>query len=116
MSRPRAAALGLVVAGISTLPLEVRAATVEASTRTLWVARPQIRDGSVESVMPLIESVGLAVSDVNSSWLQEGRLRLAGWGQALPNAAALDENALQGGLDLAFVEGRLLNRRLLLRG
>lgn len=89
-------------------------ATVDATSTTLLIARPELRAGEVRTGAPLVQQVGLTARGLEASWADDVRLHVVAWGRL--NATALGEHGgLGGDVDLAFAQGRLLQRRLLLR-
>jgi hypothetical protein len=86
------------------------AATVEASSTTLLAGRPDLRLGEVHTAVPIVELVGLSASNFDLPVVDDLKLRVSGWGRL--NAA--DTKQLAGDFEVAFLQGRLLDRRLTL--
>lgn len=105
--------LGLVPAA-SLLPLPAQAGSVEARSTTLLVGRPEARDGRVETVMPLIEQVGVSARGLSAPYVDDIRVNVSAWGR-LDNLRTFPAESLSGDVDLAWVEGRVLGKRLTLR-
>lgn len=102
----RFAALGcLLWAGLST------ADTIEARSTTVIGGRPDLVDGQVHTVVPLIELVGLTAGSLANPVFDDLRVQVAAWG-ALTD---LTQPGLSGDVDLAYAEGKLLQKRLRLR-
>jgi hypothetical protein len=87
------------------------AQTVDASSTTLLAGRADPRDGKIYTSVPLYQIVSLQLSDVKMKVVDDLHAVVTGWGRLeLGGIASFD-----GDLDLAFVEGKLFSRRLLLR-
>ena len=105
----KAAALAIAFAGV--LATEAAsAATVEASSTTLLAGRPDLRLGEVHTALPIVEQVGLSASNFDLPVVDDLKLRVSGWGRL----DAADTKALAGDFEIAFLQGRLLSRRLTL--
>jgi len=87
--------------------------TVDATATTLAQSRQDWRDGTVHSVVPMLELVSARMTDVENPWVSGLSVVLSGWG-GVEAGDPLSGHG-QGDLDLAYVEGSLLNKDLSLR-
>jgi hypothetical protein len=104
-------ALGLVLV---LLGLPARAETIDVSLTTLVSGRQDPRDGNLYSSVPAYETVALTLSDVRLRHIDDIKLVIVGWGGLQIGAAPVLSDGT-GDLTLGFVEGKLLDRRLVLR-
>src|SRR5262249_20755741 len=77
------------------------------------IGRQDPRDGTVHTVVPAYESISIVATGLDVSGVEGTRVLISGWGM-LAAGEPRDDRAT-GDLDLAFIEGRLLDRRLALR-
>jgi hypothetical protein len=91
-----------------------RAETIDASSTTLLVGRADPRDGVVHTAVPVYELVSVRASDFRLRGVDDMAVVMSGWG-AIVFGDGLDGKHGLGDLDLAFVEGKLLRRRLAVR-
>jgi hypothetical protein len=99
-----------------TLVLAVLAAAAvraDVSSTTLFDSRPYVRDGGYQE-SPLYESFALSARSEGASWFQDVRVVARGWGR-LTLGAPFDGNRTTGDVDSIFLEGKMLQRHLLLR-
>ena len=89
------------------------AARADGSATTLFDSRPYVRNGGYQE-SPIYESFALSARGEGSAWLQDIRVVARGWGR-LTLGPPFDEHRTAGDLDSFFVEGRVLQRHLLLR-
>jgi hypothetical protein len=94
-------------------PASARAQTVDATALTLLSGRQDVRDGVVHTVVPAIEEIAILATGLDAPGIDGLRVRVAGWGM-LTGGEPVGDRAT-GDLDLAFVEGQLLGKRLGLR-
>src|SRR5262245_24296093 len=100
-----------VIVLVIALASPARAQTVDASSTTLLAGRADPRDGKIYTSVPLYQIVSLQLSDVKMKVVDDLHAVVSGWGRLeLAGQASFD-----GDLDLAFVEGKLFARRLLVR-
>jgi hypothetical protein len=104
MSPRKAILLALVAAG---------AARADGSATTLFDSRPYVRDGGYQE-SPLYEAFALSARGDGTSWFQDVRVVARGWGR-LTFGPPFDGHRTAGDVDSIFVEGKLLQRHLLLR-
>ena len=103
----QAGALGIAAAAfVAATP--AAAASVEASSTTLLAGRPDVRYGEVHTAVPLTELVGLNATGADLFGFDELKLRVSGWGRL----DATENKTLAGDLEMAYVQGRLLDRRV----
>lgn len=103
-----------ILAAVAALAVgQAEAADVNVYTNTLVGGRPDVVDGQVKTVVPLLQLVGLRARNIEVKGFDDFGVSVDAWGgAAFPNAAA---DVLSGDVNLAFVEGRLLKKRLKLR-
>jgi hypothetical protein len=92
------------------------AEVIDATLTTLIEGRRDPRDGNLYSSVPLYEQVTLSIGDVRLRHVDDVTVVVRGWGQL--QLAGDYVPAIGGGtgdLDVGFVEGKLLGRRLTLR-
>jgi hypothetical protein len=91
------------------------AARADGSATTLFDSRPYVRDGGYQE-SPIYESFSLSARGENNkdAWLQDLRVVARGWGR-LTLGPPLDGRRTTGDVDSLFVEGRILERHLLVR-
>jgi hypothetical protein len=88
--------------------------SVDASATTLLQGRQDWRDGSVHTVVPTLELVSARASDVDNPYVSGLSVVLSGWG-GLEGGDPLSGGLAQGDVDLAYLEGSVLDRSLQLR-
>src|SRR4051812_13295140 len=98
---------------LSLLGRQADAQTVDGTLTTLLAGRQDPRDGKIYTVVPVYQSLSLFVEDLRLGRVDDLRLVVSGWGEVAFGDPR--ENAATGDLDVAFVEGRLLDRRLSIR-
>jgi hypothetical protein len=91
-----------------------RGQTVDATLTTLVAGRQDPRDGNLYSSVPVIQNVALSLRDVPLRHVDDLRLVVAGWGE-LSFLVTDSRLGATGDLDLGFLEGKLFDRRLLVR-
>ena len=101
---PRSLVLALLVAA---------AAHADATSTTLFDSRPYVRNGGNQDDS-LYQSFALNARAEGTDWLQDLRVVARGWGR-LTIGDSFDEHRTAGDVDSLFVEGRVLQRHLLLR-
>ncbi|MBS1153245.1 MAG: hypothetical protein H6Q89_4943, partial [Myxococcaceae bacterium] len=89
------------------------AADVEVQSTTLIGGRPDVVDGEVRTVVPIYERVGLRARNLQLLGIDELAITVDAWGGlTLPGY----QGSIGGSdVNLAFVEGKLLKKRLRLR-
>src|SRR4051794_32017757 len=101
-----------VLCALALAPLgDARGETVDATIMTLVSGRQDARDGNLYTAVPVIQSVAIDVSDLQLRYVQDVKLVVSGWGALTLASSPLYEGGT-GDLDLGFVEGKLLDRRL----
>ncbi len=90
------------------------AATVDASSITLVAARPDWRDGQVHTVVPFIEWVSISAKGIEGWWFEDIKLNVSAWGAA-DSSNVHSPQTVAGDVDVAYVQGSLLRRRITLR-
>jgi hypothetical protein len=125
--------LALLVAAAALAP-QARADTIRASTTTLFNYRqiPYPRplaggglalDPELETVAPIYEIVSVTASDVTTGFADEVEIALSTWGavdlgsdlRRWDNGAPGTGRRVHGDVDVGYVKGELLGRRLILR-
>jgi hypothetical protein len=96
------------------LPAWAHAEQIDATLTTMVAGRSDPRDGNLYSSVPLYQSVALTLSDVRLRHVDDLRLVVAGWGE-VTLAGDSHVAAGAGDLDLGYLEGKLLWRRVELR-
>ena len=85
-------------------------------SRRWWPGRQDPRDGNLYSSVPRVSRRSRSTSaDVHLRHVEDLRLVVSGWGELTLGADARARTARTGDLDVGFVEGKLLRRRLELR-
>jgi hypothetical protein len=107
--RPVAA---LLVALAAAAP--VSAASPDFTSLTLLATRPYAKDGVAHNEVPLYEQLSLFTPGESLGVIDDVRLVARVWGRADLGEPLIGSRA-QGDVDVAYLEGRLLERRLLLR-
>ena len=93
--------------------LAAGAARADGTATTLFDSRPYVRDGGYQE-SPIYESFSLFARSDGNAWLKDVRLVARGWGR-LTLGPPMDGHRTAGDVDSLFIEGRLLDRHLLLR-
>src|SRR5690348_1171511 len=93
--------------------LAAAAALADGSATTLLDSRPYTRDGGHQET-PIYESFALTARADGGDVVQDVRIVARAWGR-LTLGLPLDEHRTAGDVDSLFVEGRVLQRHLLLR-
>ena len=99
-----------LAAAVALAAAQASASTVNATSTTLLTGRPDVRYGEVHSAVPIVELVGLSAQGFEVPAVDDLKLRVSGWGRL--DAARTGD--LAGDLEVAFLQGRLLDRRLAL--
>src|SRR5437764_10550981 len=91
------------------------AVRADGSATTLFDSRPYVRNGGYQE-SPIYESFALTARGESDrdAWLQDLRVVARGWGR-LTLGPPFDDRRTTGDVDSLFVEGRILQRHLLLR-
>ncbi|TMA71322.1 MAG: hypothetical protein E6J67_23120 [Deltaproteobacteria bacterium] len=91
------------------------AVRADGSATTLFDSRPYVRNGGYQE-SPIYESFALTARGESDrdAWLQDLRVVARGWGR-LTLGPPFDDRRTTGDVDSLFVEGRVLQRHLLLR-
>ena len=110
----RAAALVIVVVALGAVPDAAAQATLNASSTTLFAARPEWRDGQSHTATPLLERLGLSANAPDLAWFRDVRFNVIGWALGDPSVLT-GERVLAGDVDLAYLQATLFARRLSLR-
>jgi hypothetical protein len=104
--------------GIGALCLLVASAAsadaLDASATTLFQGRQDWRDGAVHTVVPTLKLVSARATEIDNPWVSNLSVVLSGWG-GLEGGDPLVGGLAQGDMDLAYVEGSVLDRTLQLR-
>ena len=93
--------------------LAASAARADGTATTLFDSRPYVRDGGYQE-SPIYESFSLFARSDGNDWLQDVRVVARGWGR-LTLGPPFDGHRTAGDVDSLFIEGRLLQRHLLVR-
>jgi len=88
-------------------------ARADGSATTLFDSKPYVRDGGQQD-NSFYEAFALNARAEGTDWLRDVRIVARGWGRVTAGPP-FDEQHTTGDLDSFFVEGRLLQRHLLLR-
>lgn len=105
----------LVAATVLAAPALGRTEVLDFSATTLLAGRSDPRDGKVYSVVPAYQLISLVASDLKLRFVDDLKLVVSGWGGQTPANPLKQGEAVAGDLDVAFVEGKLLWRRVELR-
>jgi hypothetical protein len=105
---------GAVVIATSIGSGGARAEVVDASSTTLLSGRADPRDGVVHTVVPVFELVSVRASDLHVRGFDDVVVVLSGWEAAELGESQEGKRSL-GDLDIAFVEGKLWRRRVIVR-
>src|SRR5215472_2044889 len=92
------------------VPGVAAAQTVDATALTLLSGRQDPRDGQLHTVVPAYEDIWISARDLDVPGVAGARVVISGWGML-----ALDGADPTGDLDVAYIEGSVLERRLALR-
>lgn len=112
MCKSRVALLAALALG--GLPALASAQTVDATALTLLSGRQDPRDGVVHTVVPAYEQIWLSARDLTVPGVEDLRIVVQGWGM-LSSGETMKGEDFTGDLDIAYVEGKLLDRQLALR-
>lgn len=93
---------------LSGLAAPALGSTVRASTTTLLSGRPDVRYGEVHTAVPVVELLRLSGDGFDVPAVDDVRVRVSGWGRLY----AAETSQLAGDLEMGFLQGRLLNKRL----
>jgi hypothetical protein len=98
-----------------------QADTIRASSTTLVLSRENAIEGELEETLPIFEILSITASDISTSYAQDVEVALATWGavdvrdvRAWQNGTFTDRR-LTGDVDVAYLKGDLLDRRLTVR-
>jgi hypothetical protein len=97
--------------------------TIQASSTTMLVGRQDYRNGAVQTAVPIFEIIDVAASDVRTSFADNVEVSLSMWGgldvgnnvRFWQNGALATDKRLSGDINIGFVRGEFLGRRLSLR-
>ncbi len=103
-----------VVALLLMLASPASAQVLEGSVSTIMSGRADPRDGNVYSVLPLYSGLRLTLSEVKVPYVDDVRLEVSGWLGGLLGDP-IGGQRFRGDLDVAYVEGRLARRHVLVR-
>ncbi|HET7787083.1 MAG TPA: hypothetical protein VIR81_04070 [Myxococcales bacterium] len=93
--------------------LAAGAARADGTATTLLDSRPYTRDGGYQE-SPIYQSFSLFARSDGTDWLKDVRIVARGWGR-LTIGTPFDGHRTAGDVDSLFLEGRLLDRHLLVR-
>ena len=93
--------------------LAAASARAGGDSTTLFDSRPYTRDGGHQD-NSIYEAFSLNAKADGTDWFKDIRIVARGWGR-LTIGTSFDEHTTAGDVDSFFVEGRMLNRHLLLR-
>src|SRR5215470_14384487 len=111
MSRSSAMAPVLVLG----FPALAAGQTVDATAMTRLQGRQDPRDGVVHTVVAAYEDIWINARDVEIPGVEATRIVVQGWGLVSGGELIDGSDNVTGDLDLAYIEGQLLGRRLGLR-
>jgi hypothetical protein len=117
MNRLRSMALAVLVISAGA----AHADTIRASSTTLLISRENAIRGEVEETLPIFEILSVTASDVSTSFAQDVEIALSTWGAVdvrdvrAWQAGTFTDRRLSGDVDVAYVKGDLLDRRLMVR-
>ncbi len=97
----------LLCAAVALWAAAASAATVDASLTGLLQGRPVVRAGEAQTFVPFFAQVGLNASGISLGKVEDVRVGLGAWGRV-----ALVGQDTAGDVDLAYVSGKLLDKRL----
>jgi hypothetical protein len=107
---------GAVGLALALLAGSARAEVIDATLTTLIEGRRDPRDGNLYSSVPLYEQLTLNVAGLRLHHVDDLTVVVRGWGEVeLAGQYVPATGGGTGDLDVGFVEGKLLRRRLLLR-
>jgi hypothetical protein len=89
----------------------VREPIVRVDSTTFVYTRPEWRAGETDTFAPIIQWLGVTARGIDTPVADDLRFQLSAWGQLQPVPLAGEKNAT-GDVDVAYVQGRLLNQRL----
>ena len=104
------AALATALVGAGRAHAEI----VDATSTTLLSGRQDPRDGVLHTAVPVFELVSVRATDLHLRGVDDMGIVMSGWG-AFELADSTADRRTTGDLDVAFVEGKLLRRRVALR-
>lgn len=99
-----------MTAAVFTAAMTALGANVDASLTGLLQGRPAIMAGEAQTMVPFLAQVGLRASDISVGPVQDVRVGVGAWGRVSLNGG--EQSA--GDVDLAFVSGKLFDKRLTL--
>jgi hypothetical protein len=110
-----------VLAATALLAAPVRADTVRANSTTLFYSREDPYAGELDRVAPIFEILSVTATDIQTGFAEEVEIALSTWGaldladiRRWQNGGTAGSRA-SGDVDIAYVKGELLDRRLVLR-
>ena len=105
----------LVVALALALPAVAAGQTVDATALTLLSGRQDPRDGQVHTVVPAFEDIWLTARDLDIPGVTGTKIVVSGWGMVAGGDLIDGSDNVTGDLDVGYIEGKVLDRRLFLR-
>jgi hypothetical protein len=99
---------------VATLGIRAGAEVLDASSTTLVDGRADPRDGVVRTAVPAYELVSVRASGLRVPGVDDMNVVISGWG-AIELADREEGKRGLGDLDVAFAEGKLLHRRVVVR-
>jgi len=113
--------VALALAALAVTGGIARADTIRASSTTLVMSRENAIRGELEETLPIFEILSVTASDISTSFAQDVEVALSTWGavdlndiRAWQNGTFTDRR-VTGDVDVAYVKGDLLDRRLVVR-
>ena len=113
-ARARVSGAALGAALVVAAPARGHAQVIDAVSTTLVDGRADPRDGVVHTAVPAYELVAVRATDLRVPGVEDMAVVMSGWG-ALELGEREQGDRATGDLDVAFVEGRLLHRRVSVR-
>lgn len=104
----------ILAAAVVLAATPARGDTLDASITTILAGRQDPRDGVLYSSVPLYQNLAIELSDVHFKHVDDFKLVVSGWGEVTLAGQAPTLGA-GADLDVGFVEGKLFDRRLMLR-
>ena len=98
-----------------------QADTIRASSSTLLLSRENAIRGETEETLPIFEILSVTASDISTSFAQDVEVAVSTWGAVdvrdvrAWQAGTFTDRRVSGDVDVAYVKGDLLDRRLTLR-
>lgn len=104
----------IAAAGAMLVPGVSPGAEVDVRSTTIFGGRPSVVDGKVSTVVPLTEVVGLSARRIENPVFQDLSVAVDAWG-SYEFSNGPEGNNLASDVNIAQIEGKLLDRRLRLR-